>query len=88
MILQDILTTLSGLKPTSIEVTNAISETIRITELYNTHKIDISEFNELISDIQLDALITNSAKELQDKEELRVYIDAAIYTANLAITAI
>lgn len=88
MILEDIIIKLSGLNTPSIDITNAIDSTIRITELYKTGKIDISEFNELINDIKLDGMITSSAEELQTKEQVKIYIDTTISVINLAINAI
>ena len=85
MNIQEVLNSLNGYNAQENEQLESIASTVsNLTELYKERKISDSEYQELLSDLQLEKSITIDASDLNAKAQLKFIIDTAI---TIAITA-
>jgi hypothetical protein len=89
MSVQEILNNLNGFDAKENDELQTIASTVSdLTELYKDNKISDSEYQELLSDLQLEKSITTDASDLNAKAQLKFIIDTAITIAATAAKAI
>ena len=89
MNINEILNSLNGYDAYQNEELEAISSTvIDLTKLYKDKKISDSEYQELLSDLQLERAVTIDASDLNAKTQLKFIIDTAITIASTAAKAL
>ena len=89
MNIQEVLNSLNGYNAQENEQLESIASTVsNLTELYKEKKISDSEYQELLSDLQLEKSITIDASDLNAKAQLKFIIDTAITIAATAAKAI
>lgn len=89
MNIQEVLNSLNGYNAQENEQLESIAYTVsNLTELYKEKKISDSEYQELLSDLQLEKSITIDASDLNAKAQLKFIIDTAITIAATAAKAI
>ena len=87
--IQEIQNTLTVFNPQDNDELEIIATNlINLTELYKNNKISDSEYQELLSDFQLEKAITIDAADLNAKAQLKFIIDSAITIAATAAKAI
>ena len=89
MNINEILNSLNGFDSKENEQLESIASTVAdLTELYKENKISDSEYQELLSDLQLEKSITVDASDLNAKAQLKFIIDTAFTIASTAAKAI
>lgn len=89
MNINEVLNSLNGFDAKENEELETIATNVSdLTELYKDNKISDSEYQELLSDLQLEKSITTDASDLNAKAQLKFIIDTAITIAATAAKAI
>ena len=89
MKINEVLNQLNGYDAKENEELETIASMLReLTKMYEEKSISDSEYQELLSDLQLEKSITMDASDLNAKAQLKFIIDTAITIAATAAKAI
>lgn len=89
MNINEVLNQLNGYDAKENEELETIAATVLdLTKMYEEKTISDSEYQELLSDLQLEKSITMDASDLNAKAQLKFIIDTAITIAATAAKAI
>ena len=89
MKINEVLNQLNGYDAKENEELETIaSKLLELTKMYEEKSISDSEYQELLSDLQLEKSITMDASDLNAKAQLKFIIDTAITIAATAAKAI
>ena len=89
MNINEVLNQLNGYDAKENEELETIAATVLdLTKMYEEKTISESEYQELLSDLQLEKSITMDASDLNAKAQLKFIIDTAITIAATAAKAI
>lgn len=89
MKINEVLNQLNGYDAKENEELETIAATVLdLTKMYEEKSISDSEYQELLSDLQLEKSITMDASDLNAKAQLKFIIDTAITIAATAAKAI
>ena len=89
MNINEVLNSLNGYDAKENEELETIaSMLLELTKMYEEKSISDSEYQELLSDLQLEKSITMDASDLNAKAQLKFIIDTAITIAATAAKAI
>lgn len=89
MKINEVLNQLNGYDAKENEELETIAATVLdLTKMYEEKTISESEYQELLSDLQLEKSITMDASDLNAKAQLKFIIDTAITIAATAAKAI
>lgn len=89
MKINEVLNQLNGYDAKENEELETIAATVLdLTKMYEEKTISDSEYQELLSDLQLEKSITMDASDLNAKAQLKFIIDTAITIAATAAKAI